>query len=135
IILYLANVIKADWLSELLPADLRSEVRTTFDATTRKVQGAKVMLFRDLVLESRRIEPPPADAAARLLTEEIMAGRLQLPNWDHAVEQWILRLNLLSERCPEFELPPIRDDDRRHIVEQLCLGSFSFKDVKDRDIK
>ena len=87
------------------------------------------------MLESKRIEPPPADAAARLLAEEILAGRLQLPNWDHAVEQWILRLNLLSERCPEFELPPIRDDDRRHIVEQLCLGSFSFKDVKDRDIK
>ena len=34
----------------------------------------------------------PADAAARLLADEIIAGRLQLPNWDHHVEQWLLRL-------------------------------------------
>ena len=134
-VLSLATAIEADWLRELFPNDIRSEVRTTFDAAVRRVQAAELVLFRDIVLESKRIEPPPADAAARLLAEEILAGRLQLPNWDHAVEQWILRLNLLSERCPEFELPPIRDDDRRHIVEQLCLGSFSFKDVKDRDIK
>ena len=87
------------------------------------------------MLESKRIEPPPADAAARLLAEEIIAGRLQLPNWDHKIEQWILRLNLLSEWCPELELPPIRDDDRRHIIEQLCLGASSYKDVRDRDVR
>ena len=134
-ILSLATAIEADWLRELFPTDLRSEVRTTFDTTARKVQAAKVALFRDLVLESRRIEPPPADAAARLLTEEIVAGHLQLPNWDHGIEQWILRLNLLSEWCPELQLPPLRDDDRRHIIEQLCLGAFSYKDVKDRDVR
>src|SRR5438094_500280 len=134
-ILSLATAIEADWLRELFPDEMRSEVRTTFDAATRRVQAVEVVLFRDLVLESKRIEPPPADAAARLLAGEILAGRLQLPAWDHAIEQWILRLNLVSEWCPELQLPPIRDDDRRHIIEQLCLGAFSFKDVKERDVK
>jgi ATP-dependent helicase HrpB len=134
-VLSLATAIDADWLCELFPGDIRSQVRTTFVATTRRVEAAEALLFRDLVLESKRIEPPPADAAARLLAEEIIAGRLQLPNWDHKIEQWILRLNLLSEWCPELELPPIRDDDRRHIIEQLCLGASSYRDVKDRDVR
>jgi ATP-dependent helicase HrpB len=134
-ILSLATAIEASWLQELFPNDVRSEVRTMFDMTGRKVQAAEIALFRDLLLESKRIEPPPADAAARLLAEEIVAGRLQLPNWDHSIEQWILRLNLLSEWCPEFQLPPVRDDDRRHIIEQLCLGALSFRDVKDRDVR
>src|SRR5438132_1587514 len=133
-ILSLATAIEPDWLRELFPDEMRSQVRTKFDAATRRVQAVEVVLFRDLVLESKRIEPPPADAAARLLAGEILAGRLQLPAWDHAIEQWILRLNLVSERCPELQLPPIRDDDRRHIIEQLCLGAFSFKDVKERDV-
>ena len=134
-ILSLATAIEPDWLRELFPDEMHSEVRTTFDAATRRVQAVEVVLFRDLVLESKRVEPPPADAAARLLAEEILAGRLQLPAWDHAIEQWILRVNLLSEWCLELQLPPIRDDDRRHIIEQLCLGAFSFKDVKERDVK
>jgi ATP-dependent helicase HrpB len=134
-ILSLATAIEAEWLAELFPSDVRSEIRTTFDLTRRKVQAAQVALFRDLVLESKPIEPPPADAAARLLAEEIGAGRLQLPNWHHSIEQWILRLNLLSEWCPEFQLPPIRNDDRQHIIEQLCLGASSFKEVKDRDVR
>jgi ATP-dependent helicase HrpB len=88
-----------------------------------------------LVIEAKRVEPPPTDAAARVLADEVIAGRLQLPNWDHAVEQWILRLNLLVRWCPEFGLGPIQDEDRRHIIEQICLGAFSYKDVKDRDVK
>ena len=92
-ILSLATAIEADWLRELFPTDLRSEVRTTFDTAARKVEAASVVLFRDLVIESRRIGAP-ADAAARLLAEEIVAGRLQLPNWDHAIEQWIWNSSL-----------------------------------------
>jgi ATP-dependent helicase HrpB len=133
-IVSLATTIEIDWLRELFPKDIRSEVRATFETTTRSVQAAQVLLFRDLVLESGRTNPTTEDAA-RLLAEEILEGRLELPNWDHNVEQWILRLNLLSEWCPELQLPPIRDDARRQIIQQLCLGAFSYKVVKDRDVR
>ena len=91
--------------------------------------------FRGLALSTKRVEPPPAEAAARLLAEEVIAGRLVLKEWDHSVEQWILRLNLLSKWCPDFELPPITDEDRKHLIEQLCHGAFGYKDIKDRDVK
>ena len=60
---------------------------------------------------------------------------LILKEWDHEVDQWILRLNLLSEWCPELELPPILDTDRRHLIEQVCHGAFSYKDIKDKPVK
>jgi ATP-dependent helicase HrpB len=51
------------------------------------------------------------------------------------VNQWILRLNLLGQWCPELALPPIQAEDRRHLVEQLCHGAFTFRDLKDRPVK
>lgn len=134
-LLSLATAIEAGWLEELFPEDITREPRVQFDATARRVTAEEQIRFRDLVLSARRIEPPPADAAARLLADEIAAGRLTLPNWDHAVEQWILRLNLLAQWCPELALPPITDDDRRQLLGQLCHGAVNFKDLKDRDVK
>ena len=133
-ILSLATAVEVGWLEELFPNDIYSEMRVTFDSVSRRVQAEDLLKFRDLVLTSKRIEPPPADAAAHLLAEEVLAGRLALSNWDHSVDQWIVRLNLLSEWCPDLQLPPIQDKDRRHIVEQLCLGAVSYKDLKDRQV-
>jgi ATP-dependent helicase HrpB len=134
-LLSLATAIEADWLKELFPEDIRSEVHVQFDAQARRVLAAELVRFRDLALAARRLDPPPAEAAARLLAQEINAGRLPLPNWDHAVEQWLLRLRLLCQHCPELQLPPITDEDRQHLVEQICHGAVSYKDLKEREVK
>ena len=49
--------------------------------------------------------------------------------------QWILRLNRLAEWCPDLQLPPVRDEDKSHIIEQICLGAVSYKDLKEREVK
>ena len=134
-ILSLATSIELEWLRELFPEDLKSELHVQFDATAKRVQAAELVRFRGLALSAKRIEPPPVDAAARLLADEIITGRLPLPNWDHAVEQWLARLNLLCRHCPELQLPPFADDDRKHIIEQLCHGAVSYKDIKEREVK
>jgi len=134
-ILSLATAIELDWLRELFPDDLKSELHVQFDATSRRVRAAELVRFRGLALSAKRVEPPPGDAAARLLADEIIAGRLPLPNWDHAVEQWLARLNLLCRHCPELQLPPFAEDDRKHIIEQLCHDALSYKDVKEREVK
>ncbi len=134
-LLSLATAIEPDWLRELFPDDIQSEVSVQWDAQAKRAQAAELLRFRDLVLASRRIEPPPAEAAARLLAAEINAGRLLLPNWDHSVEQWLLRLRLVCQHCPELELPPITDEDKQHLIEQLCHGAVSYKDIKEREVK
>jgi len=133
--LSLATAIEEDWLRELFPEDLTRLPRVFYDAGAKRVYAEEQLRFRELAISTRRVEPPPVDAAARLLAEEVLAGRLTLNDWDPSLEQWILRLNLLSQWCPELALPPIGDEDRRHLVEQVCHGSFGAKDLKDKPVK
>ena len=134
-ILSLATTIEVEWLRELFPDDIKSDLLVQFDAQQKRVLAAELLRFRGLALAAKRIDPPPADAAARLLADEIFAGRLSLPNWDHHVEQWLTRLNLLCKECPDLQLPAITDDDKKAIIEQLCHGAASYKDVKEREVK
>ncbi len=133
-ILSLATAIEVDWLRELYPDDLTSDLRVQFDVTQKRVVAAELLRFRELALAARRVDPPPADAAARILAAEILAERLPLPNWDHAVEQWLARLNFLCAQCPELQLPPFSDEDKQHVIEQLCHGAVSYKDIKEREV-
>ncbi len=134
-LLSLATAIEEGWLRELFPEDITSAPRVYYESTSKRVCAEEQLRFRDLAIGTRRIEPPPADEAARLLSEEVLAGRLVLKAWDHEIEQWILRLNLLTEWCPELNLPPITEPDRRHLVEQICHGAFSYKDIKEKPVK
>lgn len=134
-VLSLATAIDVEWLRELFPSDLKRETRVTFDSVSMRVRAEETVSFRDLVVSAKRIETPPPSAAAQLLAAEVIAGRLSLPKWDHAVTQWILRLNLLAQWCPDLGLPPIGDEERRHIIEQVCHGAVGYKDIKDREVK
>ncbi|HEV2330810.1 MAG TPA: ATP-dependent helicase HrpB [Verrucomicrobiae bacterium] len=133
-ILSLATAVEIGWLRELYPGDISSELRVQFDVTQKRVVAAELLRFRQLALSARRVEPPPADDAARILAAEILADRLPLPGWDHAVEQWVARLNFLCVHCPELQLPPFNDEDKQHVVEQLCHGAISYKDIKEREV-
>jgi ATP-dependent helicase HrpB len=131
-VLSLATAIEPQWLREFFPEDVFSTARVFFDPTARRVCAEEHVQFRDLPIEMRRVEPPPADEAARLLAEEVLAGRLPLTHWDESVEQWILRLNLLIQWCPELGLPAIGPAERRDLVQQICHGEFTYKAVKDK---
>jgi len=133
-ILSLATAVDTGWLRELFPGDISSELRVQFDATQKRVVAAELLRFRELALSARRVDPPPAGDAARILAAEILAERLPLPNWDHAVEQWIARLNFLCANCPELQLPPFNEEEKQHVIEQLCHGAVGYKDIKEREV-
>lgn len=133
-ILSLATAIEIGWLRELFPGDISSELRVQFDVTQKRVVAAELLRFRELALSARRVDPPPADDAARILAAEILAERLPLPNWDHSVQQWIARLNFLCANCPDLQLPPFNDEDKQHVIEQLCHGAVGYKDIKEREV-
>lgn len=134
-LLTLATAVQEQWLREFFPEDIQAVPRVWYDATIRRVCAEEQLRFRDLVIGTRRVEPPDADAAARLLTDEVVAGRLTLQQWDHSIEQWVLRLNLLSKWCPDLELPSITEADQRALIEQICHGAYGYKDIKDKPVK
>jgi ATP-dependent helicase HrpB len=135
VLLSLATAVEESWLKEIFPDDYRETRGVTYDESIRRVVSRRERRFRDLVLESRSSsDEAPLDAAARLLTKEVLAGRLKLEAWDEAVEQWILRVNRLAEWFPELEVNPITDADRATLIEQVCYGELGYRDIKDKPV-
>lgn len=134
VLLTQATAIRPEWLRELYPDDVTQHVVVEYDSAGRRVVAREETLFRDLVLESKPLPAPPPDRAAQLLAEEVLRGRLALKHWDHAVEQWILRVNALAAWRPDLGIQPIDDNKRRAILEQICYGATSYKDIKERPV-
>jgi ATP-dependent helicase HrpB len=134
VLLNTATAIEESWLRELLPEAIRTEEKVVYDPVQRRVIARRQILFRDLQLKVEVTKKAPPDEAARVLADAVTSGACVLVNWDHAVEQWITRLNRLREWMPELELPEIGDPERRTLVEQICLGATTYKDIKERAV-
>jgi ATP-dependent helicase HrpB len=126
--------VKEEWLRELFPEDFSESEEVVYDAAIRRVFAQRHKKFRDLVLDSERSDKPSKDAAAKMLAAEVLAGRLVLNEWNDAVEQWICRVNWLREWMPELTIPEITEDDRQALVEQICHGAVSYKDIKGKPV-
>lgn len=131
--LSLVTAIETAWLEELYPGAVRERASVRFD-DSRRVIAERGRFYHDLVLEVKRGGNPSESDAARLLADEIEAGRGTLKYWTEEVDQWILRVNLLRTWCPELGLPAIGAEDRRLMLEEICHGAFSMKEVKERPV-
>ncbi len=134
-LLSLATAIEESWLKELFPDDYVNATSVSYDETAKRVMARRERRFRDLVLESKAsADEVPLDAAAALLTQQVMAGNLKLEAWDESVEQWIVRVNRLAEWFPELEVNPLTEADRATLVEQICYGELGYKDIRDKPV-
>lgn len=119
------------WLEELYPDEVFLEQVARYDGSVKRVYAHEEKRFRDLVLSSKEKGLPTEEAAAQLLAVEVNAGRLVLPLWTEKTDQWIIRLNCLAKWMPELGLPAIGEEERAWLVEQVCLGCYSQKDLKE----
>ncbi len=126
--------IEEEWLREMFPEDLSTGRSARYDSVNRRVMNMEETRFRSLVLASKERGEPDETQAASLLAAEVIAGRLELPLWNDKVEQWITRVNCLSQWMPELEIPPIGEEDRHILIEQLCHGCTTYRTLKDREV-
>jgi ATP-dependent RNA helicase HrpB len=131
--LTLCTRIEEEWLRQLFPEAFSEKVEAVFDSTQRRVIGRRQTKFHDLVLQSAPVDVTE-DRAASLLAEAVIDGACPLTNWDNSVEQWIARVNWVQRSFPELKMPSIAQTDRRLIVEEICRGAFSYKEVKERPV-
>jgi ATP-dependent helicase HrpB len=135
VLLSLATAIDEAWLKEIFPDDYRETRGVVYDEQAKRVMSRRERRFRDLVLEAKSSsEDAPLDAAAALLTKEVLAGRLKLEAWDESVEQWIIRVNRMAEWFPELEVNPLTEPDRATLIEQICYGELGYRDIKDKPV-
>jgi ATP-dependent helicase HrpB len=134
VLLTLATKIEEEWLRELFPESFREESRVDFDPALRRVVGRRATLFHDLVLRSEEFSAANDPATARLLACEVLAGTCPLKHWDNAVEQWIARVNFVAREFPELEFPRIDEGAKLLLLEQICQGAASYKEIKERPV-
>ncbi|HBJ82867.1 MAG TPA: ATP-dependent helicase HrpB [Verrucomicrobiales bacterium] len=126
--------IEEEWLREMFPDDCTAGRSARYDSVNRRVMNMEETRFRTLVLASKERGEPDETQAASLLAAEVIAGRLELPLWNDKVEQWITRVNCLSKWMPDLEIPPIGEEDRHILIEQLCHGCTTYRALKDREV-
>lgn len=134
VVLSAASAVREEWLRELFPGDFVERSEVTYDEARRKVVQRNYRAFRDLVLEAQTTDTADLTGAAKILAREVVAGNLVLNEWNESVKQWIVRVNRLREWMPELGLPGIGDDDRQAIIEQICHGATSYKEIKDKPV-
>jgi len=134
VLLTQATAIREEWLRETFPEDFSERVAVAWDAAAKRAVARREIVFRDLALDSRPCEPPPAEEAARLLAAAVLSGECVLKEWDRAVDQWIARVNLLAKACPDWELPTYGETKRELLIQQICHGAVSYKEIKDRPV-
>jgi ATP-dependent helicase HrpB len=70
-----------------------------------------------------------------VLATEVLKGNLDIPGWDDEIENWILRVNLLAQWCPDKNIPAIDEASRRTMLEELCFGAVCRKDLREANVK
>ena len=134
VLLTLATRIEEDWLRELFPESFREETRVEFDAALRRVVGQRAVLFHDLLLRSEEFSPKSDPAAPQILAREVLAGTCPLKHWDNTVQQWVERVNFVAAAFPELEFPRIDEAGKLLLLEQICQGATSYKEIKERQV-
>lgn len=134
ILLSQVTAVREEWLRELFPEDLVEKDQVFLDPVARRVQAKRDLVFRDLILHTTRLDMPKGEVAEGILAREVISGRYPLSNWSHDVDQWIIRLNSLACWFPELDLPTLDEEARFYLVEQICHGALSYKDIKDRSV-
>jgi len=135
VLLSLATAIEESWLKELFPGDYVEATGVVYDESAKRVIARRERRFRDLVIEAKaNTENVPLNEAAALLTQQVLAGKLKLEAWDEAVEQWIIRVNRLAEWFPELEVNPLTEGDRATLIEQICYGETSYKEIREKPV-
>lgn len=134
VLLTLATKIELPWLRALFSQHVRDEMRVAFNPASRRVVAQSVTLFHDLVVDSGSAVDPPRGRAAELLAEQVIAGNCPLKNWDNSVEQWIARVKFAAKTFPELEIPPLSDSDKALLIQQICDGARSYKQIKERPV-
>lgn len=123
------------WLREDQPEGWSEETGVELDPAQKMIVRKCRRIFRGiLVQESVRPAEDELDAAARILAGEVLAGRCRLEHWTHEADQWLVRINCVAGWFPELGLAPITPDDKRALIEQICYGARSPKEVRDRPV-
>ncbi len=127
----LATAVRREWFAEMFPHLLGSRVEHLYDRTHKRVAAVRQEKLLGLVIHREHLTGDtgfsPALSGA-CLADAHLEGCFELPLFNHAVKQWIGRVNLVAAALPELDFPPI---DAAAIRECLARAFTGLKLAKD----
>ena len=130
----LATPVSEELLRDLFPDDFKTETGVYYDPSHKRVVARSSAKFRDFILSEKDSGKVPADQAAKILRDEILAGRILLKNYGEACERFVSRVNFVAAALPDIGIPPIDESAKAVVFEQMCLECSSASDVKNADV-
>ena len=127
-LLGLATAVKKEWLQELFPDQLTSEVRHLFDRGHKRVAAVKLIRFADLVIDHQHQRDVDPTESGVCLADAFSRGWFDLLQLSHDLKQFIARVNLLAAAAPDLEFPPC---DRPALVKALGKAFHGMTLVKE----
>ncbi|HSH93667.1 MAG TPA: ATP-dependent RNA helicase, partial [Roseimicrobium sp.] len=108
-LLGLATAVKREWLEELYPDQIKTEVQHLFDRGHRRVAAVKMVRFQDLVIHHEHQRDVEPEASGACLADAYAKGWYELPNLTHDLKQFIARVNLVHVAMPDLDYPAFDD--------------------------
>ena len=134
-LLGLATAVRTEWLSQLYPQHLSHGIQCEVDRLHKRVASLRETRFMDLVIQREHTREVDPESAGRALADAFAAGWFELPKLDHALKQFIARVNLLARTVPELEIPPFDGAALRRTLTQAFHGITLIKEAQVADLR
>ena len=129
-LLGLATAVKHEWVEAIFPTLITTRIEHLYDRTHKRVAAIKLARFQDLVIQQAHQPILEPAAAGRCLAQAYQQGWFELPWFDHALKQFVARVNLVCTALPELDLPPLDADGITSCLARAFAGLSHAKDAQ-----
>lgn len=119
-----ATAIEAAWILEAFPDRVTTSSEHVWDDGESAVYVAEGQRFGALWLTKRLQRAPDSPAAAQLIIDRVLEGRLQFDRWDETVDTWLARARCVAEWFPERNLLSYDEEDLAVVIGEI-VGTAS----------
>jgi ATP-dependent helicase HrpB len=130
----MASAVEADWLLDLFTDAVRDTTEAVWNAAAERVEVVRRLSYDGLVLEETRSDKGDPRESARVLAEAVKAKGWRAFARGDELDNWLLRVAFVNAHCPELGLPALDEAGIEAALAELCEGSRSFADLRDRDL-
>ena len=126
--------VKEKWITETLANKLTVQKKSFLDANTRQVVVENYLGLGVHKLGLEHQYDPNNEDIASAYANEILTGELVLKHWNEEVQQLLERLKFMENMLPDCNIQSLDEEDKILIVEQICSGKNSWKQIKNAEV-
>jgi len=134
ITLSFATEIKEEWLQAAFPAAMSRISRPALDRDTLTPVTEILTNYLDITVRREISTAAKGKPSSDLIAEEFISGRERFQHWDDEVEEWLARVEFLSQACPDFGISPLGEEDLKLVMADVCDGAKSVSEARGRQI-